>query len=352
MTIHKYTISNDPDIYEAWPDLVLTDSGKLICVFAECTHHTNRDYTRIMLCESCDRGRTWSPKHPLTEGTKDLDYMYNCPRITKLSDGRLVVTVDRTTQSEEDKDYDVNAMEVLMYFSSDDGKSWSQPVKTPQNGIVPDKLTELDNGRWLISAHYHYQGKLTQFLHYSDDQGKTWSERIMVAHDPELNLCEASLLPLGNGTVLAFMRENSFKGFPCQYTVSTDNGETWGPVLNFPLPGCHRPTSGLLQNGDLLITYRYVPGAWGGWGYTMQNLFAGLCTCSPSGTFTDPGQIKTRILPVDYDRSPVADIGYSGWVQFPDGEIYIVSYLVDDAIDKAQIRGYSLNISDFILPGT
>ena len=46
--IQKFTVSNDPAIYEAWPDVALTDSGKLVCVFSECTHHGNRDYTRIM----------------------------------------------------------------------------------------------------------------------------------------------------------------------------------------------------------------------------------------------------------------------------------------------------------------
>lgn len=52
---------------------------------------------------------------------------------------------------------------------------------------------------------------------------------------------------------------------------------------------------------------------------------------------------------MDYDRSKLADTGYSGWVQFPDGEIYVVNYIVDDWIDKAQIRGYSLHMTDFIL---
>jgi sialidase-1 len=35
-------------------------------------------------------------------------------------------------------------------------------------------------------------------------------------------------------------------------------------------------------------------------------------------------------------------------VQFPDGEIYIVNYILDDA-PKAQIRGYSLTMRDFWL---
>ena len=59
-------------------------------------------------------------------------------------------------------------------------------------------------------------------------------------------------------------------------------------------------------------------------------------------------EAHARILPVDYDRSPEPDLGYCGWTQFDDGEIYMVSYIVDDA-PKAQIRGYSLTMEDFVL---
>ena len=50
-----------------------------------------------------------------------------------------------------------------------------------------------------------------------------------------------------------------------------------------------------------------------------------------------------------FDRSPESDTGYSGWVQFDDGEIYIVNYIMDDA-PKSQVRGYSLCMEDFTLP--
>ena len=72
MCISKFTVSRDEETYEAWPDIVRTDSGKLICVFSECEHHLNRDGARIVICESTDRGRTWSSKKFLTEkGKKD-----------------------------------------------------------------------------------------------------------------------------------------------------------------------------------------------------------------------------------------------------------------------------------------
>ncbi len=344
--ITKYTISNDPNLYEAWPDVALTDDDSMVCVFSECTHHHDRSYTRIMLTESRDRGRTWTPKHPLAEGTAGKNYYYNCARINRLKNGRLAIIIDRIPAAGENTK-DTETMN-LLFFSSDNGSTWSEPLETPLNGIVPDKLTELDNGRWLISAHRRFDQKLTQFLHYSDDQGKTWSDAVTVAHDPALNLCEISLLPLGNGSVVGFMRENSACGYDCKKVISYDNGETWSQIIDFPLSGCHRPTSGLLQSGNIMITYRYHQGGKSGWGNCTQNFFAAF-TDRESTLAEERRQSRARIVPIDYDRSPKSDLGYSGWVQFPDGEIYIVNYIVDDAIDKGQIRGYSLFEKDIML---
>ena len=56
MAIQKFTVSSDDSIYEAWPDRVKTEGGKLICVFTECTAHQNREKARVVITESTDRG--------------------------------------------------------------------------------------------------------------------------------------------------------------------------------------------------------------------------------------------------------------------------------------------------------
>lgn len=140
--IRKHTISRDDNIYEAWPDIALSPSGKLVCVFSECTHHNDRSYTRIVLTESSDCGHTWSPKHALTEPTQGLSSFWNCARITCFRDGRLVILVDKlsaevgSASPEQCRNY--------LFFSDDDGETWSDPVETPAQGIVPDKPLELD----------------------------------------------------------------------------------------------------------------------------------------------------------------------------------------------------------------
>jgi len=344
--IARYLVSRDDSIYEAWPDVALTPLGKLVCVFSECTHHGDRSYTRIVLTESTDRGRTWTPKRGLTEPTHGLPVHWNCPRITCLRDGRVVVLVDKlfareaSAAPEQCRNY--------LFFSDDEGRTWSDPVETPAMGIVPDKLLELADGRWILSCHYHDRdfGYLVQRLWYSDNQGSSWIGPVTVARHEGLNLCEASILPIDDKLV-AFHRENSGQGWNCYKTISTDRGESWGDVIAFPIPGCHRPVAGRLQNGDILITHRFMQGGKGWTGWWTQNFFAAL-TDKASALAGTRDEAHTRILPIDFDRSPASDTGYSGWAQFDDGEVYIVNYIVDNA-PKGHIRGYSLRMSDFVM---
>lgn len=346
MSIKKFPISRDPQYYLAWPDVALAADGRMVTVFSECNHHGNREYTRIMQCESFDRGCNWTSKHPVTESTVDREYFYNCPRISRLRDGRLALMVDRVPLKDgvRNEEAAVN----LLRFSSDHGESWSEPVELPLRGIVPDRLLELDNGRWIISAHRRCGEKLAQFLYYSDDRGASWSDEVVLAKSGRLNLCEVSILPVGEGTLVAFLRENSGLGYDCQKAISRDNGESWSEVIDFPLPGCHRPVARLLRDGRILITYRFMQGGRGWLGYWTQNFFAALTDCESALAPAREGA-ATRILPIDFDRSALADLGYSGQVEFSAGELYIVSYIVDDAVDKGQIRGYSLNLGDFYL---
>lgn len=345
MPVQKFKISCDKNIYEAWPDVILLNNGKMICAFNECTHHADRTYSRVMLTESFDHGKTWTPKHPLSESTEGLPYFYDVGRLALLKSGKIVFTVSRCIHN---LPMESETTDVIIFESSDNGETWSDPIITPLKGLVPDKLTELDNGRLLLSAHRAVEsGRLVQYLIYSDDSGDSWSPEIVMADDPRYDLCEVSMLPLGNGTIVSFFRVNN-GCVDCQKVISHDNGETWSELIPFPIPGCHRPSAGFLQDGRILITCRLYQGGAGWFGNWTQNTIA-VMTDKESALADNRKGAATRILPLDFDRSPVSDTGYTGWVQFPDQEIYVVNYIVDDKIDKAQIRGYSLSTSDFLL---
>ena len=346
MNIETFTVSRDTAFHHGWPDLTAAPDGSLVCVFSECTSHCVRPYTRIMFCRSTDEGRTWSPKEPLNEGTAELAFYWNCPRISTMPDGRVVIIVDRIPRSGEEGGA-CNA-ENLLYTSHDNGKTWSAGTLLPLKGIVPDKYRFLNNNRLATAAHYALEKTLTQFLRYSDDNGATWSEPVTVAHDDTHHFCEVSLLPMGGETVVALMRENSGMGYDCFKAISADNGATWSEPVPFPIPGCHRPAAGFLKDGRILITYRFHQGGLCGKGNGAQNFFGALTDRASLLADTRQGA-AVRIFPIDYDRSPKADTGYSGWVQLPDNSIYAVNYIVDDAVTHGQIRGYRITLEDLLI---
>jgi len=361
--IESFTVSRDDGIYEAFPDVALTASGKLVCVFAECNHHGDRSYTCVMVTESSDRGRSWSAKRALTVPLRwsgDTIAWWNCPRITALTDGRLVAVVDYCEGHKPGEPASIGVRRNLLFVSRDDGQTWDGPHETPVRGIVPDRLIELKRGehagRWVMSAHIaeHEAGGSRLFWQrawYSDDQGESWEGPVTIAHDPGLKLCEGSTVEMPAGELVCFLRENSGRGWDMRKAVSRDGGETWDGPCPMPVPGCHRPVGGVLQSGRVLITHRYVQGGkgWtadGSFSMPAQNLLAALTTVE--GCLSENRDGPVRLRPIDHDRSPNSDIGYSGWVQFEDGEIYIVSYLVDEA-PNGHIRGYALSERDIVL---
>lgn len=344
MAIQKFSVSKDDNYYEAFPDVVLTDGGKLIVVFEECTHHSDRSYARIMKTESTDRGRTWTKKEKFTDSNDGWPPYWNCARISKLNDGRLIILADWILNRDE------ASAEVYYWIGDQEGTEWDGPHLGPSDGIVPDQLIQTKSGRWLMSTHlWGKHGFLEQSAWYSDDEGKTWSDRKIVASKKGLNLCEGSIVELDDETLVCYLRENSGLGYDAYKAISKDGGETWEGPYNVPMPGCHRPVSGILNSGQVMITHRYMHGGKGWVGFWTQNFFAG---------FMDQEACKAekreeqglRIMPVDFDRSPVSDTGYSGWVQFDDGEIYTVYYIVDDS-PNGQIRGASFYEDDVIIGG-
>lgn len=354
--IEHHIVSRDDTLYEAFPDVALTASGDLVCVFAECTHHRDRSYTRIMMARSSDRGRTWEPKRPITaalRGVNRVDPFWNCPRITALSDGSLIVAVDRVAGRDSANLGGEQSNWLLR--SADEGATWSEPVLTPAYGIVPDRVIECRTGprpgRLLLGAHTILgtaeAPSWQERCWLSDDGGATWQGPQVIAAVEGLQLCEGSIVELPGGELVCFMRENSGLGLDAFKAISRDGGETWGETVPFPLPGCHRPVAGMLASDKVLITHRFMQGGQGWAGWWTQNLFAGL-TDVPSCLAPSRNEAHTRIMPLQFDRSPESDTGYSGWVQFDDGEIYVVNYCLDDA-PKGQIRACSFHEEDMVL---
>lgn len=342
--IRQHMISRDDAVYECFPDVALNARGELLCVYRESEHHADLRSSRLVLRRSGDGGESWGEKTALTP-TGEPSFAYNCPRISTLPDGSMVILCDildrRVGESR------LVHCEQHIWRSTDGGESWTEPEALPFVGIVPDKYQVLSSGRHLFGIHAKNDrtGKLEQYAYYSDDGGKSWT-KVLVASDERYNLCEVSMVEVKPGVVVAFMRENSGLGYSCKKAISFDGGTTWDGVYDTNIDCCHRPAAGLYAPDGLFMTYRYMQGGKGWLGSWTQNLFGAFFDMD-SALAKERSEQAARIFPISYDRSTKADTGYSGWVRLPDGRFYVVNYLLDDA-PKAQIRGFSFTIEDVI----
>lgn len=230
--------------YLCFPDIGLTESGRLIVVYREADQHVGERY-KLLAMTSDDHGKTWSAPIVLNAAGG------HCPRISRLSGNQMVVIDDAPP---------------TMYWSYDEGEHWaSHPVAGQSHGI-PDRLIELDADTLLTTAHWHRgthpqpvigQAPTEQMVYISQNRGLNFKALGPAALTPHLTLCEGAIARLDDGRLLLLMRENSQVFEPMYLTVSEDDGKTWGELIPTPMIG-HRPCFGVTKSGKLLATYRNV----------------------------------------------------------------------------------------------
>ncbi len=237
-------IDKRPGQYAAFPDVCVSAEGRLFCVYREADKHV-ASRSMLLLRESADSGKTWGD-------IRILDARQgHCPRISRLSDDALVVVED---------------MNRSLYLSYDHGRTFAvRPLDGPSLPI-PDRILEIDPETWLTTAHTHRgthplpktgQARTEQMVCRCGRGGADFGHLSVLASDPCLMLCEASMARLPDGRILALLRENSMVYEPMYACVSEDEGRTWSQPMPTPLIG-HRPCLGVTDAGNLLATYRNV----------------------------------------------------------------------------------------------
>lgn len=237
-------IARRPEHYLSFPDICRTPGGRLVVAYREADRHVARR-SKLLLKTSDDRGKSWSAPQILNARCG------HCPRISLLSDGQLVVIDDASSS---------------LYWSLDEGRSWTQSLFDRLQHGIPDRIIELDAERFLTTAHCHRgtfphpvtrQPTSEQMTYLSEDRGTSWKPLSVLAYDRNLVLCEASITRLPDGRLLALLRENTRVFEPMYMCLSDDDGNTWSLPAPVPMIG-HRPCVGMTRSGKILVTYRNV----------------------------------------------------------------------------------------------
>ena len=205
---------------------------------------------------STDNAKTWNEPITIAEG-QGFAKGFGDPALIKLQSGKLLVVYvggHGLWRSNPD-----TLIRTYVSESIDNGKTWTAArditpqIYGPENSdpirknwrasfCASGQAIQTKSGRAMVVAAVREGAEysLNNYLLYSDDEGTTWhvSDKAFDGGD------EAKVVELADGSILMSIR-NKHKGARI-YTISKDNGETWGEANRWEdliEPAC---------NGDLI----------------------------------------------------------------------------------------------------
>jgi cyclophilin family peptidyl-prolyl cis-trans isomerase len=192
----------------------------------------------------------------------------------------------------------------MMTRSTDEGRTWAEPVPLPDGilGPVKNHPLELADGTILCGSSTESDGWRVHFER-TNDKGATWDGSTPINAGKAPGLIQPALLRTGADGIIALMRSDSGRIYESR---SADGGATWTPPAPTVFPN---PNSGLdavtLRDGRHVLVYNPVTE---GRGVLAVALSA-------------DGRNWTRVLTLEEEKG--AEFSYPAVIETRDGRVHI-----------------------------
>jgi hypothetical protein len=261
----QIVVDREPGQYLGHPTTVLLNDNRSILAVYPKGHGAGG----IVMKRSDDGGLTWSDRLPVPD---DWATSTEVPTVYSVVDPAGVRRLIMFS----------GLYPIRMAVSEDEGRSWSglQPIGAYGGIVAMASIAALpsrdhlafwhDDGRFIADGGE--SGSFTVYQARSTDGGLTWGNPEVIAHDPELDLCEPGLVWSPDGTQMALLLRENSRTRNSYVIFSDDNGSTWSDQVELPaaLTG-DRHTARYAPDGRLFITFRDMAhqsptrGDWVGW---------------------------------------------------------------------------------------
>lgn len=211
---------------------------------------------RLSGAVSSDRGRSWSDVFTVQENLWGRNVKH--PNLIRLKNNDLLLTF--TAWESEDR------RNIYMKRSTDEAETWGEIEQISAPGWYctnNDHIVRLSTGRILLPSHggpgfrFVKGNPLHSFVFISDDEGKTWRLSADTMTAPGRGAHEPSVVELKDGRLLCMLRTTQ----GCVYkSFSDDQGDHWTrPVpTDFPAPDAPPLIRRIPGGGDLLMIWNNI----------------------------------------------------------------------------------------------
>jgi len=144
-----------------------------------------------------------------------------------------------------------------MITSDDHGKTWTSPLKLPEDiwGPIRNKPVLLQNGNLLCPSSTEYDGWRVH-MEWSPDFGKTWHRTEALNNGNSLSAIQPAILEHPNGKLQILCRTKNEKVYSAW---STDYGQTWTKFEPTDLPNNNSGIDAItLADGRHLMVYNHI----------------------------------------------------------------------------------------------
>jgi hypothetical protein len=215
------TIDKDSECYLSFPDIVKSPKEENTFFLAYRSgngHHPT--FSSLILQKSTDNGRTWEKIQQIDLDLERHGRVWNCPRLSYIGNVLYIVCDTKSGTYER-----IAQFKTVFLTSIDDGAT-IKVLETPIPGMVPDKIIPF-KGKYLCANHKikNDKNELIQLVSWSKD-GVYWYDTNIMAHHPERQYCEASIVNMNDEYLIAYLRDNSGHKRNV-YTVRSVNGIDW-----------------------------------------------------------------------------------------------------------------------------
>ena len=275
--------------------LVETRQGSLLAAWFGGTAERNPD---VGIWVSRRDGDRWTPPVEVANGVQSPDLRHPTwnPVLFEPADGPLMLfyKVGPSPQT----------WWGMVMTSTDDGRTWSTPVRLPDGviGPVKNKPVQLATGDILSGSSTEHDGWRVH-MERSSDGGRTWTVTPPLNDGKEIPAIQPSILIHPEGRLQALGRSRAGRIYE---TWSTDQGRTWTPLALTVLPNPSAGTDAVtLQDGRHLLVYNHVPQ-----GRSPLNV-----AVSPDG--------RSWHAALVLENSPGDEFSYPAVIQTRDGRVHI-----------------------------